>query len=958
VRICGAAAGGNGVVWLTLWLAGVAGRWSVQGAVTMKTNMALCLALGGGSLLLLASPAASAGRRWAAGCLGALVLLIGGLTLSEHLLGCDLGIDQLLAAEQPGAAATTAPNRMGLPGSSSLVLLGAGLLALSAGRRRWVLYFALGVCLVNLTPLVGFLYGIDEFHSKGAAGIALPTVATLLVLGAGLILTVREAGPMALLTRDDPGGALLRRLLPAAIVIPLVLGFAKVQMEHAGFWDSHGRTGLLIVLLVIMSCAVAWRSAAHLSRSAAARLAAEEALLEAGERAASLARFPEENPNPVVRVSVDGRAQYCNPACRKLTGWPREAKEILQPALAELVREALAGRTELQRDVDLAGRTYAVSVMPTAGGDCANIYGRDVTARIQAEQSLRESQERLKIAEATRVQRQRLFDVMEALPVYVVLLSPDYRVPFANRFFRERFGESNGRRCYEYLFGRSEPCEVCETYKVLKTGQAQQWEWTGPDGRDYDIHDFPFTDTDGSPLIMEMGIDVTDRKRAEAELRRHHEHLAELVRERTAELERRNAELASEVMDRERAEEAMRHSLARFGLLTETAGELLASPEPRRVVDQLCRKVMEHLDCDVFFNFMADGEAGKLRLNAWAGISPDEAKKTEWLEYGVAVCGCAARDGCRIVAEHIPTTGDPRTELVKSYGVKAYACHPLMGPGGKVLGTLSFGARGRETFSGDDLAMMKAVADQVAVAMVREQGEEAMRRTAEELRRSNLELEQFAYIASHDLQEPLRMVTGFMGRIRERYADQLDAKGQEFIGYAVDGAQRMSELIKDLLAYSRVQRSTQPFVEVDAGAVFAAAAANCRASIQACGAEVTCGELPTVRGTGTQLTQLLQNLIGNAVKFRRPGVRPEVRVSARREGEWWVFEVKDNGIGIAAGQRERVFQIFQRLHTRDKYPGTGIGLAICKRIVERHGGRIWVESTPGEGSEFLFTLPQ
>ena len=179
----------------------------------------------------------------------------------------------------------------------------------------------------------------------------------------------------------------------------------------------------------------------------------------------------------------------------------------------------------------------------------------------------------------------------------------------------------------------------------------------------------------------------------------------------------------SDISPRKAAEESLRKTLRRFELLAGAAGELLQSREPQRLVERLCRQVMEHLDCHTFFNFLVDEQADRLHLNACAGIAPEAARQIEWLDYGVAVCGCAARDGCRIVAEHIPTTPDPRTDLVKSYGIKAYACHPLLGPGGQVLGTLSFGTRSRETFSAEDLSLMKAITDHVAVAMMRMRGE-------------------------------------------------------------------------------------------------------------------------------------------------------------------------------------------------------------------------------------------
>jgi light-regulated signal transduction histidine kinase (bacteriophytochrome) len=233
---------------------------------------------------------------------------------------------------------------------------------------------------------------------------------------------------------------------------------------------------------------------------------------------------------------------------------------------------------------------------------------------------------------------------------------------------------------------------------------------------------------------------------------------------------------------------------------------------------------------------------------------------------------------------------------------------------------------------------------------------ESCRRATGELARSNRDLEQFAYVASHDLQEPLRMVNGFLKLLAERCAGQLDEKANQYIAYSVQGAQRMSQLITDLLEYSRVDRKGKELQATDARALLTDALANLRASIAEAGAQVTHDELPTVRADATQLGQLFQNLIGNAIKFRDPHRPCQVHVAVRKDGGQWVFAVRDNGIGIDPKQHARVFVIFQRLHTRDEYPGTGIGLAICKKIVERHGGRIWIESVLGEGSTFFFTL--
>jgi light-regulated signal transduction histidine kinase (bacteriophytochrome) len=232
---------------------------------------------------------------------------------------------------------------------------------------------------------------------------------------------------------------------------------------------------------------------------------------------------------------------------------------------------------------------------------------------------------------------------------------------------------------------------------------------------------------------------------------------------------------------------------------------------------------------------------------------------------------------------------------------------------------------------------------------------------AGELRRSNAELEQFAYVASHDLQEPLRKVASFCQMIERRYGDQLDERGRQYIAFAVDGAKRMQALINDLLGFSRVGRMVRPEDAIDLNAVAGQAVDNLGSLIEETGARVEVAELPTVPGERTQLTQLFQNLVGNAIKFRRPDAEPRVRVEVRREGGEWHFSCADNGIGVEPRYADRIFLIFQRLHPREEYTGTGIGLALCKKIVEYHGGRIWLDERGREendpGTTFHWTLP-
>ncbi len=238
----------------------------------------------------------------------------------------------------------------------------------------------------------------------------------------------------------------------------------------------------------------------------------------------------------------------------------------------------------------------------------------------------------------------------------------------------------------------------------------------------------------------------------------------------------------------------------------------------------------------------------------------------------------------------------------------------------------------------------------------RKRAEKKLQQYADELKRSNQDLSEFAYAASHDLQEPLRMVKSYCQLLQRRYQGQLDDTANEFIGYAVDGVNRMQVLIEGLLSYSRVGTRGKPFEPTDCSVVLRDVLANLEIAIQESGATVVCDALPTIAADRTQMLQLFQNLIGNAIKFRS-NEPPQVRVRGVRKGREWVFSVRDNGIGIDPQHLEKIFVIFQRLHTREEYAGHGIGLSLCKRIVERHGGRIWAESQPGQGSVFKFTLP-
>jgi signal transduction histidine kinase len=286
--------------------------------------------------------------------------------------------------------------------------------------------------------------------------------------------------------------------------------------------------------------------------------------------------------------------------------------------------------------------------------------------------------------------------------------------------------------------------------------------------------------------------------------------------------------------------------------------------------------------------------------------------------------------------------------------VKSVLIYPLVAHE-EIIGTVNLSRTSPNAFSREDSLVVGEVAAPLAIAIEQARLYQQVKRHAQALEEQNAELAQFAYVASHDLQEPLRIIISYVQLLERRYQGKLDADADLFLHYIVDGAMRMKALINGLLDYSRLGRYGRPFTKTDCSAVLQQVLTNMQMTIAEAGAVVHCDPLPTLLADELQLGQLWQNLISNAIKFS--GAQPEIFVSARREGEEWLFWVQDNGIGLNVEYAERIFAIFQRLHTLEEYPGTGIGLAICKKIVERHNGRIWVESQPGEGATFYFTIP-
>ncbi len=678
----------------------------------------------------------------------------------------------------------------------------------------------------------------------------------------------------------------------------------------------------------------------------------ERDLRETSDR---LESFIEASPVAIVSVDPDGDVGLWNPAAEELFGWSRaEVVGEFNPVIPDegpdehenLGERALNGESFSQRELrrrtkDGSMVDVAFSTAPRydADGELVEIavFLDDITGRKEALRELRESEESLRaldriVSDADLAFEEKLDRILELgrdrLDLPLAFLT---RIEDDTQRVVAAIGSHN-----RLQGGRSGP--LSETYcrkTIQQTGllavqDAASEGWASDPAYDR----FGLGCYLGGKILVDENLygtlcfaGKTGRERSFTESERVFVEL--LVQSVSYELER------------DRLEGKLRD-------LQKAAGELAEAGSIDEIGDIAVESAEEILGLEVTGIWTYDAQEEALVPVTETAGARELFGSAPRFESGDGLAWETFEQGEMAVFEDVSTVERRYNEETD---VRAEVIVPL-----GEMGVISTGSTTEREFSDADVGLFELFASTVSGAMVRAEREQALRETRAELERSNEDLEQFAYAASHDLQEPLRTVSNYLQLLERRYGDELDADAEDFIEFAVDGAERMHGMIQALLEYSRVDTRGDPLEPTDLQTVYDEARRNLHVAIEESDARVTAGDLPRVQGNEDQLVQLLQNLLDNAVKYAGE-TRPRVHVSAEPAGGQWVVAVEDDGIGMAPGETEQVFQIFERLHGRESYSGTGIGLAMCRRIVDRHGGDIWIDSGRGDGSTVSFTLP-
>jgi PAS domain S-box-containing protein len=969
--------------WLIAWLSGVGAQWSKWDILIPKTNVSLALLLAGAALLFLGPGKPEVRRRWAGTAVAIIVLLIGALTFSEHLFHYNLGIDQLLATEPPGAAGTTTPNRMGPFAAASLTLLGTGLLALSSRRRTVAPYLGIIVCLINFLPAVGYLYGLDEFYRlPTTTAIAWPTLVGLIAVGLGLVFAHGDGQPMAMLLRDDVGGILLRRLLPAIVLVPLVLGFLRIQGEQHGLYDTATGTGLFALTMAVLFSFLLWPTATRLSRLATEEAAARQKLQQSEALYRAIARHLPQGA--VLVVDPDLRYLVADGPLLQLMGLPRERlegrtlPEVLQgeamkPVFEERYRRALAGEV-FSCETSFRGRFFVTHYAPLRDDS-----GR-VTAAIALETDLTDRQQ----AEQ-RSAHLASFPELNPNPIFETDL--EGKITYANPAAWRRFPDLGKS-------GSAHPLlqDWAAVVAALRTGNVRSMV------REVEVGGATFNQTihyvPDRLLVRAYFADITERKRAEEAVRRQ----ADLLRLSYDAIIvwRLDGGIESWNLGAERL-----YGFSESEVLGRVTHELLATvhPQPWPEVEaelraegswegELHHRTRDGREVVVSARKQlirgADGIERVLETNrditerkrAEEALRASEERWATTLQsVGDAVISTCARGkvifmnevaqkltGWPLAEAHdqdLETVFNIIQEVTRSKPENPVAKVLRLG---KVVGlanhTVLIQRDGTEIPIDDSAAPIldRQGAIEGVVLVFHDVSEQ--RRTEQALRNSErlATTGRLAASIAHEIHNPLDAIGNLLYLLNQSNQDET---AREYIAMALQESARVVQMTKQMLAF---QREAAKPVPVKIGEILDSVVALYQRKIESAGVGLEqridyAGEFLAQPG---EMRQIVANLLGNAIEV---SCRGRIMLHAYAGRDWrngrrgLRVVVADNGPGIPVEVREKIFEPF---FTTKGESGTGLGLWITSGIVQKYEGTIRLRSstrTDRSGTCFSIFFP-
>ena len=890
------------------------------GSAPMSVSTAIALLLTTGALALYMRDRWSPWRDRALWLLAGTAGLIGLASLIEQAAGIDLFIDQLVFRDD-AALPGQAPGRMAISTAASLVFVTAALLIADARSRVGAAQILTGGAMfLSLLATVGYFFGVDVFTGLASyAGMALHTSGCLLLVSLAFFFARPRDGVMALISDEGASGFMVRRLLPPVFVIPVALAWFSHKGQRAGYYTEEFSMTFFAVSAITALSLIVWAGGFVLTRLEGRRLSAERLRLQSEER---LRVAVTDAPVPMIIHDDEDHILHMSKGWSELSGytiadtptisaWAARAQGQTKAAVQAYVQKlASARQTVYGGEAAVTTRAgdpriwdFSTTPLSQPGPESRTFLtmGVDVTERKRAEADLRQMNEDLERRIAERTQA----------------------ITEANDVLRRQSSQLQEQAALLDLVREGIMVrDLLGTLVYWSAGAASMYGWSRDEVLGKVSHAL-FKPVYAHPLpVIEKQVKTTGYWEGESVHTTKEGRKIYVESRWTLTTNDRGEpqgilEVNRDITQKKIADASLRDSESRFRAVADTANEGIVTADEHGVIRYWNPGAAR------MFGRREDQAVGQ----PMATLLPARLRS----EFDDAI------------AKYLRTKSGPLVgRTVEIAGVRADGAEfPLE------LSLAAFQTSKGLLFSG----ILRDIT-------ARKTAERDLQAKNEELARSNQELEQFAYVASHDLQEPLRMVSNYTQLLGKRYKDQLDADAQEFIGFAVDGALRMQALIHDLLAYARVGTRGKEFKRTSAAQVVKDAIVNLTGAIEEAKADVQVADLPMIPCDGGQLTQVFQNLIGNALKFRRKDTVPVVRVSAVHRNDAWTFSIADNGIGIDQKYFDRIFQMFQRLHGRGEYPGTGIGLALCKKIVERHGGRITVASAPGQGTTFSFTIPE